>query len=137
MAMSTDSNLVSFVPDILQLGIESFASEHTKARKDIRRELRIHWWVKKGISGEMEDGKLTESQFTDCATFLVLWKYALPQLTNWVQDDRYLKMIDFYKARYNEEFEAILRDGVEYDADDNDTVEDGEKRAVHSGRLDR
>jgi hypothetical protein len=137
MAMSTDSNLVTFVPDILQMGIESFAQEHTKARTHIRRELRIHWWNKKGIKGEMDFSKLTESQFTDAAAYLVLWKYALPQLTNWVEDDRFLKMIDFYKARYGEEFEAILRDGVEYDEDADDTVTDDEKKAVHHGRLIR
>jgi hypothetical protein len=137
MAMSTDSNLVTFVPDILQLGIDSFGSEHSKARSYIRRELRIHWWDKKGIKGEMDFSKLTESQFTDCASFLVLWKYALPQLTNWVSDDRFLKMIDFYKARYSEEFEAILRDGVEYDADGDETVANNEKEAIHHGRLNR
>jgi hypothetical protein len=46
-------------------------------------------------------------------------------------------MMDFYKARYGEEFDAILRDGVEYDDDGNSTIDDDEKQSVNSGRLIR
>jgi hypothetical protein len=66
-----------------------------------------------------------------------LWKYALPQLTNWVDGDRFQNMISFYKSRYEEEFESVLRDGVEYDLNEDDTVEDIEKAPVNHGRLAR
>jgi hypothetical protein len=85
----------------------------------------------------MENSKLTDSQFTRCSAYLVLARYALPQLTNWVEDDRFQNMMDFYKARYGEEFDAILRDGVEYDDDGNSTIDDDEKQSVNSGRLVR
>jgi hypothetical protein len=137
MAFSTDKDLITLVPDILELGIDSFSKEHAKAKADIVRELRINWWNRKEIHGDLNESYLTDSQFTRCSAYLVLWKYALPQLTNWVDGDRYQQMINFYKARYGEEIEAILRDGIEYDADNNDTVELDEKRSVHSGRLDR
>lgn len=137
MAFSTDKDLITLVPDILELGIDSFSTEHAKAQADILRELRINWWGKKGIYGDLNADYLTESQFTRCSAYLVLWKYALPQLTNWVDGDRYQQMINFYKARYGEEIESILRDGIEYDADNNDTVELDEKRSVHTGRLAR
>ncbi len=88
-------------------------------------------------AGEMENSKLTDSQFTRCSAYLVLARYALPQLTNWVEDDRFQNMMDFYKARYGEEFDAILRDGVEYDDDGNSTIDDDEKQSVNSGRLVR
>jgi hypothetical protein len=137
MAFSTDKDLITLVPDILELGIDSFSTEHAKAENDIMRELRIGWWNRKQIDGDINDAYLTKTQFTRCSAYLVLWKYALPQLTNWTDGDRYQQMIAFYKARYGEEMEAILRDGVEYDADNNSTVELDEKRSVHSGRLDR
>ena len=137
MAFSSDSDLTDLIPDILSLGIDAFTDEHTKAQADIERELRINWWDKKGLSGEMDASLLTDSQFTRCSAYLVLWKYALPQLTNWVQDDRFQNMMDFYKARYGEELESILRDGVEYDDDDNDVIDDDEKKSIHSGRLNR
>jgi len=137
MAFSSDSDLMKLIPDILSLGIESFVLEHPKAQADIERELRIKWWPKKGIAGEMVNAKLTSAQFTQASAYLVLWLYALPKLTNWVNDDRFMHMITFYRARYGEELEAILKDGVEYDTDGDSTVQDDEKIATDASRLDR
>lgn len=137
MAFSTDDDLEAIVPDIFDLGIPAFTAEHGKAQADIEREIRNRWWHRKGIAGEMDASYLTESQWTRAAAYLVLWKYALPQLTNWVDDDRFLQMIDFYKARYGEELDAVFQDGVEYDADDDGTVTDKEKEPVALNRLDR
>ena len=137
MAFSTDSDLVNLIPDILDLGIDSFSTEHSNAENDIIRELRIGWWDKKGLSGELNKAYLTDSQFTRCSAYLVLWKYALPQLTNWVDGDRFQSMITFYKSRYGEELDSILRDGVEYDADNDSVVTEEEKKSIHSGRLNR
>jgi len=137
MAFSTDDDLEAIVPDIFDLGIPAFTAEHAKAQADIEREIRNRWWHRKGIQGEMVVSYLTESQWTRSAAYLVLWKYALPQLTNWVDDDRFLQMIDFYKARYGEELDAVFQDGVEYDAHNDGTVTDKEKEPVALNRLDR
>lgn len=137
MAFSEDVDIQNLVPDILELGIESFGDEHARAQVDIIRELRIGWWDKKGLSGELNSAYLTDSQFTRCASYLVLWKYALPQLTNWVDGDRFQSMITFYKSRYGEELDSILRDGIEYDADNDSVVTEQEKKSIHSGRLSR
>ena len=45
-------------------------------------------------------------------------------------------MIDFYKARYGEEIESVLADGVEYDEDGDGVVKEDEKQSVGQ-RLDR
>ena len=137
MAFSTDTDLTALVPDILQLGIASFADEHAKAESDIKRELRNRWWPRTGFNGELDDTLLTESQFTRCNAYLVLWKYALPQLTNWTDGDRFMQMMDFYKARYNEELNEIISDGIEYDKDDDGTVTNTEKEPKYVGRLVR
>jgi hypothetical protein len=137
MAFSQDSDLVALVPDILDFGIASFATEHAKAQTDLTRTIRNEWWYKKQIAGEMNPAYLTDSQWTRCNSYLVLWKYALPQLTNWVQDDRFLNMITFYQQRYNEELVAVFADGVEYDDDNSGTIEDDERGIVSYGRLTR
>ena len=137
MAFSQDSDLVALVPDILDFGITSFATEHAKAETDLTRTIRNEWWYKKQIPGEMNASYLTDSQWTRCNAYLVLWKFALPQLTNWVQDDRFLNMINFYKQRYDEELVAVFADGVEYDDDASGTIEDDEKGIVSYGRLTR
>jgi hypothetical protein len=137
MAFSQDSDLVALVPDILDFGITSFATEHAKAQTDLTRTIRNEWWYKKQIPGEMEPEYLTDSQWTRCNAYLVLWKFALPQLTNWVQDDRFLNMIQFYQQRYQEELTAVFADGVEYDDDNSGTIEDDERGIVSYGRLTR
>lgn len=137
MAMSVDSDLTAIQPDILTLGILTFASEHAKAKADIERRLRREWWPSMRLSNEMNATLLTESQFTRAASYLVLWKYSLPQLSNWVADDRFKIMIDFYKGLYESEFNEVLEDGVEYDADDDGLISVSEKAPTHFGRLTR
>lgn len=137
MAFSTDTDLTDLVPDILELGIESFADYHADAQADIERDIRVKWWSKTGYSGELDTTLLTDTQFTKAASYLVLWKYALPQLTNWVGEDRFQSMIAFYKSRYAEEMEAIYADGVEYDYNEDTTVSEAERSTTISGRLVR
>ena len=137
MAFSQDSDLVALIPDILTFGITSFADEHARAEADLIRTIRNEWWHKKGIKGEMVSSYLTDSQWTRCNTYLVLWKYVLPQLTNWVEGDRFKEMLDFYKVRYEEEISDIFKDGVEYDDDNSGSIDDDEKTIVAFGRLVR
>jgi len=128
---------MDIVPDILSFGIDSFSTDHAKAQADIERKIRADWWDKRGFSGELKPQYLTDSQWTRANAYLVLWKYALPQLTNWVDGDRFQGMIDFYKSRFAEEIEAVFKDGVEYDDDNNGTIDNDEKTPINDGRLVR
>ena len=134
MAMSTDSDLMVYQPEILQYGIDEFTGEHAKAKADILRRVRDEWWSRAKHSytnttnniNDMDETKLTESQFTRCAVYRVLSEYALPQLTKWNaegDEDKFQVMMAHYKKKYEEEFNSILRDGVEYDFDGDGTVE--------------
>ena len=51
--------------------------------------------------------------------------------------DSFQVQMDYYKNRYNEEFQAVLRDGVEYDEDGGGTISDSEKEPIHTLRLIR
>ena len=148
MAMSTDSDLMVYQPEILQYGIDEFTGEHAKAKADILRRVRDEWWSRAKHSytnttnniNDMDETKLTESLFTRCAVYRGLSEYALPQLTKWNaegDEDKFQVMMSHYKKKYNEEFESILRDGVEYDFDGDGTVEVGEEQPFHTRRLVR
>jgi len=140
MAMSADSDLVELQPDILTYGISAFTDEHAKAQADIERELRIRWWPFCNISGEMNASLLTESQFTRAAAYRVLGWYALPQLTRWEADggeDRYQQMMKFYRSAYDDEIDKVLKDGIEYDSDEDGSIVTSEKQPLHFGRLQR
>jgi len=151
MAMSTDADLIKYQPDILTFGIDEFTDEHAKARDDILRKLRDEWWVRsRNVTNydisrslpslEMDNSKLTESQFERCAVYRVLSEYALPQLTKWNNEgseDRFQVMMMHYRKKYDEEFNSILRDGVLYDFDNDGTVEATEKQPFHTRRIIR
>ena len=137
MAFSSDADLLNITPDILSFGIDSFSSEHAKAQADIERKIRADWWDKRGFSGELKPAYLTDSQWTRANAYLVLWKYALPQLTNWVDGDRFQGMIDFYRSRYSEEVEAVFKDGIEYDGNNDGVVNEAERTPINDGRLVR
>jgi hypothetical protein len=85
----------------------------------------------------MDDTLLTDSQWTRASAYLVLWKYALPQLTNWVDGDRFREMQSFYRDMYSQEMEAIFADGVEYDYNEDGTVEESERNITIGQRLTR
>lgn len=137
MAFSNDSHLIDIQPDILDLGIDTFYEEHARAEAEIKREIRGTWWPKTGYTGEMDDTLLTDSQWTRAAAYLVLWKYALPQLTNWVDGDRFREMIGFYRDLYTQELNAIFADGVEYDYNEDGSVSTEEKSTKVQTRLTR
>jgi hypothetical protein len=150
---STDTDLQVYQPDILGFGISSFTTPndyHALARADIERDLRIKWYpvyVKQTYrdisllnTTEMNATLLTDSQFKRLSVYKVIGSYACPQLTKYNSNDnldRFQVMMKHYLQMYADEFDSILKDGVEYDADDSNTVKDAEKAPYHRLQLIR
>jgi len=150
---STDADLQIYQPDILGFGISSFTTPnnyHTLAREDIERDLRIKWYpvyVKQTYRDisllntmEMNGTLLTDSQFKRLSVYKVIGFYACPQLTKYNSSDnldRFQVMMKHYQQMYADELDSILKDGVEYDADDSNTVKDAEKAPYHRLQLIR
>ena len=150
---STDADLQVYQPDILGFGIASFTSPtdyHAFARADIERDLRIKWYpvyVKQTYRDitllntmEMNGTLLTDCQFKRLSVYKVISSYACPQLTKFNSNDnpdRFQVMMKHYLQMYADEFDSILKDGVEYDADDSNTVADAEKAPYHRLQLIR
>ena len=147
---SSDSDLTFYQPDILTFGISAFTNYHALAREDIERDLRIRWFpvyskeTYRDIAilntTEMDGTLLTDSQFKRLSVFRVIGFYACPQLTKFNSNDnpdRFQVMMKHYQQMYADEFESILRDGVEYDADDSNTIIDAEKAPYHRLKVIR
>lgn len=149
MTMSTDADIIEYFPDLYDYGIQEFDSFHEKTRQDIFRLLRIQWWPTQALrlrtditvintNVEMDDTLITESQFTRAAVFHCLAYYILPQLSKFEPDgDRFAEMMEYFKNRFTEEFDLVIKDGVEYDFDEDGTVEDAEKAPQRFLRLVR
>jgi len=141
-----------YQPDIASFGITDFDTQLQFAEDDVIRQIREEWWeryrhtvrykdITKVTSLELVSSKLTDAQWKRCVVYKALAEYIMPQLTKWRtpegDEDAFQRQINFYRASYATEFQAILRDGVEYDEDGDSTVSASEKEPIHNLRLVR
>ena len=145
---ATDTDLLEYVPDIKKYGIQEFLTEHEKTYDDIIRLLNIKWWPTTrfsqydvsvlGGSSKLSPSRLNSSQFTRAAVYHVLADHIYPKLSTFDPDgDAFREQLTFYKGRFEEEFDLILRDGVHYDLDSSGDFTDSEKQSFYRGRLIR
>ena len=145
MALITENDILEYVPDIHEYGIQDFSDMISKSENDIYRLLRIRWWPDVASKiydvtlsdtsryGEMDTNKLNPAELKRSAVYHVLAYYILPKLTKHeVDGDRFTNMIDFYKARFDEEFDLMIRE-LHYDFDSDGLYENNER--VHREQL--
>jgi len=151
----TTDDVIAYQPDAFDFGIASGDSKVTtwitETTNDILRDLRIKWWqtYKTNVftditvlnTVELEPDRVNLDQFKRAGVYLFLSKFFFPALTKFrpeADKDRFERMIEHYNSQYNVEFQKILEDGVEYDADDNQSISVAERENLHGyGRLIR
>lgn len=151
----TASDVQTYQPDAFDFGLASDDAKVTTwlglTTDDILRELRIKWWqtYKTNVftditvlnTVELENDRVNLDQFKRAGVYLFLGKFFFPALTKFrpeADKDRFERMIEYYNSQYNVEFQKILEDGVEYDADDNQSISVAERENLHGfGRLIR
>ena len=149
------SDVTKYQPDAFEFGIASGSTEATnffaQTTNDILRELRARWWptYKMNVytditvlnTPEMDNTKVNLDQFERAGVYLFLGRFLLPALTKFrpeTEKDRFERMGEHYMSEYNKEWDAILEDGVEYDASGDGNIVKNEREPLHStGRLVR
>jgi hypothetical protein len=145
---ATDTDLLEYVPDVKKYGIQEFLTEHEKTYDDIIRLLNVRWWPTTGFarydvsvlggSEKLSPSRLNSDQFTRAAVYHVLAYYIYPKLSTFEPDgDSFREQMTFYKNKFDEEFDLILKDGVHYDLDSSGSYTDSEKQSFYKGRLIR
>ncbi len=146
---ANDTNILEYEPDIQKYGIAEFDDLHEKSYNDIIRLLDIKWWPKAnygkydisivGSSNErLSPSRLTASQFTRASVYHTLGYYIYPRLSTFDPDgDLFREKMQYYKTAFEEEFDLILRHGVEYDIDSSGSITDSERQTFHHNRLVR
>ena len=141
----------TYQPDVFGFGIASNDSKvsHyiTQTTNDILRELRTRWWpvYKSNVytditvlnTVEMVNTKVDLDQFKRAGVYLFLSRFFLPSLTKFrpeADKDRFERMIEFYNSGYVKEFQSILEDGVNYDADAGGSISVSEREPLHGSR---
>ncbi len=148
MAFATISDVQEYEPDITNYGIQNFDDALSKAQADVERYLRVHWWPTFqigrfditiiGFNAEMDENKLTDTQFTRACVYCALGYYIYPRLSKFEPEmDVFQMKLDYYKKMYAEEIDMVIRDGVEYDVDSDGNITDAERTPQYFLRLKR
>jgi hypothetical protein len=147
----TTSDILKYQPDAFDFGISTTATETTnflaQTTNDILRDLRTRWWpvYKSNVytditvlnTVEMVNTKVDLDQFERAGVYLFLSRFYLPALTKFrpeADKDRFERMIEFYNSAYVKEFQSILEDGVNYDADAGGSISVSEREPLHGSR---
>jgi hypothetical protein len=138
MAYATLDDLLDVDPHITDYGVLQWDTELAKSEEEINRLLSVRWFpsYQKGytdirysnLAVLMDEDKLDPTQWTKATVFHALAYHICPKLTKFeAEPDRFREMMDYYKARFEDEFDLCLRQGVRYDANDDNVYQDVEK----------
>jgi|TARA_B110000977_G_scaffold21505_1_gene25786 hypothetical protein len=138
MAYATIQDLLDVDPHITEYGVLEFDAELARSEQEINRLLSVRWFpsYNKGrtdirysnLAVLMDETKLDPTQWTKATVFHALAYHICPKLTKFeAESDRFREMMDYYRGRFEDEFDLCLRQGVRYDANDDNVFQDVEK----------
>jgi hypothetical protein len=133
---ATNNNLNQYAEDVFKHGITDWSDELADAESDIVNLVKAKYWNKMR-SGIFDKDLLTQSQWTKATVFRALTMYILPKLSTFRVEDVFMEQIHFYKERFSEEMDIQFAVGIEYDANEDDTVQESEKHEFVQDRLYR
>jgi hypothetical protein len=145
MAYATFDDLKQVEPTIDQYGVLDWDAELARSETEINRVLKVRWYqaYQKShpnlINIAFDTTLLTATQFTQATIYHSLAYHIAPKLTQFSggEPDKFQVMMDYYSKRFEHEMDLILREGVEYDINDDNTISISESAAVTSLRLKR
>jgi hypothetical protein len=145
MAYATLNDLLLVEPTITEYGVLDWDAELARSETEINRILKVRWYQAYQrshaslLNVAFDPTLLTASQFTQSTVYHALAYHIAPKLTQFsgAEPDKFQVMMQYYQGRFEHEMDLVLREGVEYDIDDNGTVSDSEKASVNSLRLQR
>lgn len=145
MAYATFDDLKQVEPTIQEYGVLDWDAELARSETEINRVLKVRWYqaYQKAhtnlINIAFDPTLLTATQFTQATVYHSLAYHIAPKLTQFsgAEPDKFQVMMEYYSKRFEHEMDLILREGVEYDINDDSTVSISESAPVNSLRLKR
>tara|TARA_R110000851_G_scaffold211412_2_gene363974 strand:+ start:1351 stop:1767 length:417 start_codon:yes stop_codon:yes gene_type:complete len=127
MAFATDSQLLEYVNTIFDHGVESWQTELDRAEDDVIRKIKVEWYNKRYSPSNFEAAELVATQWTAATIYRAIAYYIMPGLSQWrPESDSFREQIEFYQARYAEEIDDQFAVGIQYDFNNDDTIDAGE-----------
>lgn len=143
MAYATQTDLLEVDPTITNYGVLDWDLELGKSEAEINRLLKVRWFTPYANSRGrynlvFDSTQIDSTQFTKATVYHCIAYHIMPKLTQFeVDGDTFQVKMNYFRTRFEEEFDLILREGVRYDLDDDGSYEEEEKRPVHGLYLVR
>lgn len=144
MAYATLDNLLEVEPTIQDYGNLDWDAELARSETEVNRILQVRWFQDFARvypnSITFDPALLTASQWTMATVYHALAYHIAPKLTKFEQqgnEDKFQVMMSYYQGRFEHEMDLCLRLGVEYDVNDDGTLEQAEKASSKNLRLVR
>ena len=136
MPFATDNDLLALIPTIFDHGEHSFQDDLDRAEADVVKKIKVEWYNKRYYSGSYDESLLTASQWKNATIYRALGFYIMPKLSQWrPESDSFREQMNFYQERFAEEMADEFGVGIEYDYNDDGTVDTGEEFQVSQTRM--
>jgi hypothetical protein len=130
---STDDDLLEIRRDILSLGISDWDLQHEQAKTFIDRDLETRWYRKEALNRGVDYNTdrysnlllLDTTQLTRLSCYKVL-ELAFLFIGHEYEADPSAKKSDMFAKLYNDEFDRVIDFGLQYDWDEDSSLDDYE-----------
>jgi len=124
---ATLDDLKAVEPNITEYGILDWDVELARSTQEVQRVLSVRWWpqyskqfkVNITIVGQMalmDATRLAGTQWTKATCYHALAYHICPKLTQFSpQTDKFQIMMNYYQGRFEHEMDLAIREGVQYD----------------------
>lgn len=145
MAYATLDDLKQVEPTIDEYGVLDWDVELARSETEINRVLKVRWFAEYQrqhpsiINTDLDTTLLDPTQFTQATVYHSLAYHICPKLTQFsgAEPDKFQVMMQYYQGRFEHEMDLILREGVRYDLDDDNSFERTESQPTKKLRLVR
>ena len=133
------NDLLEVEPSIQDYGVLDWEAELAKSTTEVQRILSVRWWpqyskqfkVNITIVGQvaiMDPTRLVAEQWKQATIFYALAYHICPKLTKFdPATDKFQVMMDYYAKRFEYEMDLSIRQGVQYDINQDGVIANWEK----------
>jgi hypothetical protein len=145
MAYATFDDLRLVEPNIDEYGVLEWDTELSRSETEINRILKVRWYQAYTkahpslVNTDFDSTLIDPTQMTQACVYHALAYHICPKLTQFsgAEPDKFQVMMDYYRGRFEHEMDLIIREGVRYDLDDDNSYESSEIKPVTGLRLVR
>ncbi len=134
---ATDEDLIKYVQDIFDHGESTWEDEIALAEGDVINQVKIKWYNLTHAKGSFDETLLVNSQWTKATVYRAFSSYIFPKLSTFNVEDTFREQLEFYANQYAEEMDTQFQLGIEYDHNEDGTIDSSEVQTFTQTRLYR